>query len=415
MSTGLDSLRIEYRSPEHEELPHVVRFSGGRSSAAMTFLLAESGLLRPERGDIVLFANTSAEHPGTYAFARECKQRIERDFGLPFLWYEFCTVEDAARGVYMRKTSYRLVSEVPVEEDPRGYHSRGEAFEEMLSYNGMLPTPHTRSCTAKLKLYPAHDLLAEWFGGGDGPEHTGHYAERSFVGPEEALSVHRRYGGTQDEQSYLRRVACMTSQPPARRRQRWGNFTGAPIPYRNGRTPGEAPMWGPDATEYVALLGLRADEPKRIDRIAMRSFLAEGAGGRACSIRTQPPGEHPYFPLDEWGFDQPAVDYFWQSRDFRLNIPENAGNCVFCFMKGTRGLERLAAQPDPARVPGAPSDVEWWVATEQRYRRESSTIGMNSGFGFLGLDGPSFDQIACGAAPERNRYATGAPSCDCTD
>ena len=75
---------ISYYSSEHEALPHVVKFSGGRSSAMMTFRLAEAGALRPERGDVVLFANTSAEHPGTYAFTRECKERLEREYRLPF-------------------------------------------------------------------------------------------------------------------------------------------------------------------------------------------------------------------------------------------------------------------------------------------------------------------------------------------
>ena len=117
----------------------MLKFSGGRSSAALAFLLAESGLLRPTRGDVILFANTSAEHPATYDFARECKEQLEGDFGLPFLWFEFCTVEDARRGVYVRRPSYRLVTSNPVESDPRGYRSRGEVFEEMLSYQGMLP------------------------------------------------------------------------------------------------------------------------------------------------------------------------------------------------------------------------------------------------------------------------------------
>ena len=404
--------RIAWRAREHEALPRVVRFSGGRSSAAMTFLLAESGLLRPERGDVVLFANTTAEHPGTYAFARECKRRLERDFGLPVLWYEFCTVEDASRGMYVRQASYRLVRADPVEDDPRGYRSHGEAFEEMLSWNGMLPNPHTRSCTAKLKLYPAHELLAEWFGTGEGPRHAGHYADCAFVRPEQALEAHRRSGGVQEESAYLRRAVCMTERPPSRPAQRWRDYTDAPPPPRPHGPPGPAPLWGADATEYIALLGLRADEPKRIDRIAMRSFLAEGAGGRACSIRTQPPGERPYFPLEEWGFDKAAVEAFWRERDFDLDIPEDAGNCVFCFMKGTNTLARLASCPDPARVPGAPSDAEWWAVMERRYRRESLSGG---GFGFLGLSGPSFDRIAAGDAPARNRYATGEISCDCTD
>ena len=407
-------MQIAYRTPEHEALPHVVRFSGGRSSAAMAFLLSEAGLLRPDRGDVVLFANTTAEHPGTYAFARECKRRLEHDFGLPVLWYEFCTVEDVSRGMYARRASYRLVRPEAAEDDPqRGYHSRGEAFEEMLSYQGMLPNPLTRSCTAKLKLYPAHGLLAEWFGTGEGPRHAGHWGSRSFVGPEQALELHHRSGGMQEERAYLRRVACMTSQPPARPAQRWRDYTEATPPLRSGGSPGPAPMWGLDATEYVALLGLRADEPKRIDRISMRSFFAEGANGRACSIRTQPPGEHPYFPLGAWGFDKSAIDRFWRDRDFDLSIPDDAGNCVFCFMKGSSALARLAAQPDPARVPGAPSSVEWWADTERRYRRESSSD--SNGFGFLDLRGPTFAQIAAGDTPRRSRYATGDPSCDCTD
>ncbi|MXV88274.1 MAG: phosphoadenosine phosphosulfate reductase family protein [Acidimicrobiales bacterium] len=166
---------FSYRDPAHAELPHVVSFSGGRSSAALTFMAAEEGLLDPGRGDIVLFANTSAEHPGTYEFAAECKRRIETDFGLPFFWLEFTTVEDAWRGEYWRKLSYRLVKPVPIEDDPEGFRSSGELFEDLVSLQGMLPNVHSRTCTAKLKLYPSHLLLSEWLGGTEGPAHAGHY------------------------------------------------------------------------------------------------------------------------------------------------------------------------------------------------------------------------------------------------
>ena len=144
---------LRYRDPRHESQPHVVKFSGGRSSAALVLEMAAAGALSADRGDVVLFANTSAEHPRTYEFAARCCEEIERDHGLPCFWYEFCTVEDAFRGVYRRRLSYRLVTRRPVEEDPNGYRSRGETFEELLSFQGMLPNPHSRSCTAKLKLY----------------------------------------------------------------------------------------------------------------------------------------------------------------------------------------------------------------------------------------------------------------------
>ena len=406
---------ISYYSSEHEALPHVVKFSGGRSSAMMTFRLAEAGALRPERGDVVLFANTSAEHPGTYAFARECKERLEREYGLPFLWYEFCTVEDASRGAYMRQPSYRLVCSDPVEANPDGYRSGGEVFEELLSFQGQLPTPHSRSCTAKLKLYPAHALLADWFGSGDGPRHAGHYSPHSFVGPAEAFAQHRRNRGVQDETAYLQRVAYMTQQPDSRPAQRWADFTAAPCHKPAPSLPGPAELWGAEAVRFVTLLGLRGDEGKRIGRIESRSILAENAAGSNCSIRTQPPGERPYFPLAEWGESAASVRAYWSERDFDLRIPDGAGNCTFCFMKGTRDLAALAQRPDPSRVAGAPSDIAWWADIERRYRREApSRSGEGtSTFGFFGVHGPSFSEVARGETG--HRYATGDPACDCTD
>ena len=267
---------IPSRAREHEPLPHVVKFSGGRSSAALVFLLAEEGLLSPDRGDVILFANTSAEHPATYAFARECKLRLERDFGLPFFWFEFCTVEDSSRGFYARRPSYRLVRANPVEDDPLGYRSRGEVFEEFLSYQGMLPNPHTRSCTARLKLYPSHELLAEWFGRTAGPSHAGHYGKRRFVTPLRALALYRRSRGLAPDDAYLERVNMMVQRPSSRPAQPWRDYTEAPVP-EPLLNASPAPMWGHHAKAHVTLLGLRADEQPRIGRILSRSMFAEGA------------------------------------------------------------------------------------------------------------------------------------------
>ena len=416
-STAPGIMALEYRDTRHEELPHVVKFSGGRSSAALVLALAEAGGLRPERGDVVLFANTSAEHPGTYEFAAECCERLEAEHALPCLWYEFCTVEDSSRGAYRRRQSYRLVSREPFDPDvrPEGYRAGGEAFEEMLSYQGMLPNPHSRSCTAKLKLYPAHLLLAEWLGGADGPRHDGHYGERAYFTVEAAA---RRYRGNASEESYRRRVQYMIDCAPSRPTQRWSDFTSAPIVERPFHGPaGSAPMWGPDAAQFVTLLGLRGDEERRVTRVLSRSLFAEGAGGRECSIRTQPPGERPYFPLFDAGWSEADVNTFWREREFALGIPQGAGNCVYCFMKGTRDLQAQAQIPDPVRVADAPSDIAWWDGLEQRYRREApSRDGRGtSRFGFFGVHGPSFAEIADPDAELKGRYTTGAPSCDCTD
>ena len=411
---------LSYRSPDHAELPHIVSFSGGRSSAALAFMAAEEGLLRPERGDLALFANTSAEHPGTYDFAARCKERLEADYGLPCLWLEFCTVEDAWRGEYRRKASYRLVKPVPIKEDPDGYRSSGELFEELVSLQGMLPNPHSRTCTAKLKLYPSHDLLAEWLGRTVGPAHAGHHwpttVGEGLVDPNRVAQAYARNGGTASAASVLRRAQHLAGLPAARPTQRWSDFTAAPVPTAVGPGAKAVAMRGPAAALHVRLLGLRADEPSRVDRVLSRTLFAEGATTAACTVKTQPPGERPYFPLFDAGIRTSDVARYWRRRDFDLDIPKGAGNCVFCFMKGTRQLVTLGSTPDRRRRPGAPTDIGWWADFERRHLRTAPKRNGSgvSRFGFFGVNAASFVDLVNGS-DSGGRYENGTPACDCTD
>lgn len=418
---------ISYRHPDHERAPHVLNFSGGRSSAALAFMAADAGLLRPERGDVVLFANTSAEHPGTYDFAAECKRRLESDYGLPVLWYEFCTVEDAAAGTYRRKLTYRLVQPRPHSDDePDGYRHRGELFEEFVAFQGMLPNPHSRTCTAKLKLFPSHLLLGDWLGGTAGPGRAGHHwvghdgEPLRLISGDEFVDDYFKRRGKADESYVRRRADALVSRPPARAPQRWVDFTAAPIAHAlagDAGHPRPAPMVGRHAALYVKLLGLRADEAKRVDRIVARSFIAEGAGGAACRVATQPPGERPYFPLHESGIIAADVLGYWRHQDFDLAIPEGAGNCTFCFMKGTKQLVTLARVADSRREEDTPSDIVWWANLEDRFARRAPATDEKpeSRFGFFGVNSKPFREIYADPPPQKSRYATGTPACDCTD
>ncbi len=400
----------------------MVKFSGGRSSAAAAIGLAEAGVLNPDRGDVVLFANTSAEHPGTYDFAAAVSRLLETEYSLPTLWFEFCTVEDARRGEYRRCPSYRLVSRVPAASDScgapevgecvadeaasrvpaapdscgSGYRWRGEVFEEALSFQQMLPNPHQRSCTAKMKLHPSHQLLEEWFSGADGPAHAGHYKSESYLTAEEMSRVYRSNGGNVPEEKFRGWVSYMLAQPPSRPEQKWVDFTSVPAAASPLAVAGEG-LWGRPPTEHLTLLGLRADEGRRINRVMTRTLFAEGAGGSRCRVKNQPPGEHPYFPLADSNMDKNDVKEFWESRryEFDLDIPEGAGNCVFCFMKGTRELVAAAKSDDPGRVPDTPSDFAWWANVEVKYRREApSRIGSGTTrFGFLGARGASYSEL----------------------
>lgn len=176
-------------------------------------------------------------------------------------------------------------------------------------------------------------------------------------------------------------------------------------------------MRGQNAALHVRLLGLRADEDRRVTRVLSRSLFAEGATTARCSVKTQPPGERPYFPLHEAGFVEGDVRSFWQRRDFDLDIPPDAGNCVFCFMKGTRQLVELGRSDDARRRPGTPSDIGWWADFEDRHVRLAPKRGGTgiSRFGFFGVNARPFSDLAEGLTPQEDRYATGTPACDCTD
>ena len=86
-------------------------------------------------------------------------------------------------------------------------------------------------------------------------------------------------------------------------------------------------------------------------------------------------------------------------------------------MKGTRQLQGQAQEPDPQRVMGTPSDIQWWDDLEMRYRREAKARDGNgvTKFGFFGVKGPTFAEIANPNTQLKGRYTTGSPSCDCTD
>ena len=47
--------QFRYRAKKHGSLPHVVKFSGGRSSGMLLFALLENGLLDASRGDVIVF------------------------------------------------------------------------------------------------------------------------------------------------------------------------------------------------------------------------------------------------------------------------------------------------------------------------------------------------------------------------
>ena len=334
-----------YPDPAQVKLPHIVKFSGGRSSAAMTLLMARNGLLDPHRGDLVLFANTTAEHAETYKFAAKVCEEIETEHGIPCLWYEFCTVEVASRQGWTRTSTYRLVtrSEANPNDDPAtpGFSSDGTAFEEMSSLKGMIPNRKMRFCTQELKVLPGIELISDWLGGGPGPGLAGHEHGRSLLSPDNAAA---RYAGVRmsyEEIKSIREFAY--SRPWMRPTQNWSDFT-VVAPNRVGSSRRKSDLAGKTGTptRYVTLLGLRADEQKRVRKAMFEAMLADGATGSKCRHDSHPAGESIVAPLYDAGWDEPVVERFWSDQSYDLGIESALGNCVFCFMKGETAIRLLA-------------------------------------------------------------------------
>ncbi len=379
------SLDLEYDAPEHESLPHVVRFSGGRSSGMMLVLLLEQGLLLRDRGDVIVFNNTSAEHPATYDFVRACSQYAEVEHGIPFFWIEYATYEDAYNGEWTRRGSYRLVNDQPLSEsNPTGYRWRGEVFEELVSHQGFLPSRHTRICTSHLKLRTTNEFLAEWFAGKETTERRGHFYPEPQLTDSTLIARHRRSRGKMDDTELLRKKAFVRSRPPALPKQNFADFSRVGASHMASGVfaergyPEFAPMSGEYSTEYVSLIGLRADEPRRVARVMARNRLGPDDPERAKREMTD--GEILCTPLADADIGNEEVLAFWADRDWKLGLPPetNLSNCVYCFMKGTTAIPSVrrdiasvdAVLPEKLRsTPDTPSDIRWWADLETRYER----------------------------------------------
>lgn len=119
--------------------------------------------------------------------------------------------------------------------------------------------------------------------------------------------------------------------------------------------PMEAYLKSIGLTEFTAILGIRADEPRRVSRI-------RGTTDRDMAI-----------PLADDGVTESDVLEFWKNNDFDLPWPHDQkffGNCDLCFLKSLPRLKGvIEARPDLA---------DWWIEMEEmtgyRFRFDRPSI-----------------------------------------
>lgn len=435
---------MHYDSPDHRVLPHVIKFSGGRSSGLMLLTLLENELLSAPRGDVVLFTNTSAEHPATYDFVRKMKRATEK-YGIPFFIAEWQTIETVAGGEWRRRPTYRLANDRPwAKDNPYGYSFRGEVFEEAVAWGGMLPSVHTRLCTTLMKMFVTREFLADWFAARPELPEQGHRGKASQSDAETHFRIHRMNRGTMTFAEASVRWGVLTERSTSRPRQRFSDYTRAPLPSEVNPSQqhcilgDRCQLFGDTAAPYLTFLGFRHGEDARFVRMVQRNH-----GQQTPGHDTQPPGEYSYAPLHNMGIGQERVLKFWdqQPRSIRPYLPRdmNLSNCVYCFLKGPHAIAQISRakktfeQSLPkclrteCRKRNTPNSLSWWARFEDTHKRRSrknTADGQRHGsFGMLGLKGVSYGSLRDHAQQKgkRSRVSLNLAShnptlnCECTD
>jgi len=115
----------------------LISFSGGRTSAYMTWWLMNEWKEREEWEMVVVFANTGKEVEGTLEFVDRCS----KEWGIDIVWVEAVPVKSKKDGWWGVK--HRIV-------DFRTASRKGEPFEAMLSKLG-IPCSEAPFCSDQLK------------------------------------------------------------------------------------------------------------------------------------------------------------------------------------------------------------------------------------------------------------------------
>lgn len=129
---------------QQKELPLLISFSGGKTSAFMAYYLVNK---YPCRERVVVFANTGKEDEETLRFVDKC----DKAFGLNVVWVEAVINPEHGQGTISKVVNFKTASR------------NGEPFEATIQKYGIpsKPNPH---CTRELKQRPIHHFAKQVLG-----------------------------------------------------------------------------------------------------------------------------------------------------------------------------------------------------------------------------------------------------------
>ena len=120
----------------------LISFSGGRTSAYMTWYMQNMWKDRDKYEMVVVFANTGKEREETLQFVNQC----DRYFGFKTVWIEAKVIKEKGIG-----TSFNIV-------DFKTADRTGRIFEEHIQKYGM-PNQNAPQCTREMKQVPINKYV----------------------------------------------------------------------------------------------------------------------------------------------------------------------------------------------------------------------------------------------------------------
>lgn len=153
--------------------------------------------------------------------------------------------------------------------------------------------------------------------------------------------------------------------------------------------------WADDDNEWDQMIGIRADEERRVAKIRARPSPE--------TVR-----ETMVIPLADAGVTVHDVGAFWAQQPFNLELSTFngrtlAGNCDLCFLKPAAQIQSLIHEK--------PERAIWWA------RMESLSLSSKPSGAVFRSDRPSYAQMAAFAASQRDMFdaAEEGIACFCGD
>lgn len=154
--------------------------------------------------------------------------------------------------------------------------------------------------------------------------------------------------------------------------------------------------WDAENMEWDQMIGIRADEMRRVSKI------------RARGHSTETTKETMLMPLADANVTLQDIDEFWKRQPFRLELPTVngrtlAGNCDLCFLKAANQVQTLIAEK--------PERAVWWA------KMEALALASRPDGAVFRKDRPSYAQMAAYAASQRDMFDINeeAIACFCGD